>query len=220
VDDLDRAGGIEQAISAIGRGGLAIVVDSATGEGEGDLVMAAEHASAEAINFMVTHGRGLVCVPMLANRLQELAIPPIPSRGIDPLGTAFHISVDYLPQTTTGISAADRAATARALAGRDNTWTDFVRPGHLVPLCYAEGGVLSRAGHTEAAIDLVKMAGCAPVAVICDILSDDGRMARGPELLELGDRHGLPVITIAGLGGRRLHEESIGLDAVLTACAR
>src|SRR5882757_10968330 len=111
VDDLDRAGGIEQAISAIGRGGLAIVVDSATDEDQGDLVMAAEHASAEAINFMVTYGRGLVCVPMLANRLQELAIPPIPSRGIDPLGDAFHISVDYLPQTTTGISAADRAAT-------------------------------------------------------------------------------------------------------------
>jgi 3,4-dihydroxy 2-butanone 4-phosphate synthase/GTP cyclohydrolase II len=199
--------GIEEGIAAIRRGEMVIVVDAATRENEGDLVMAADCATPEAVNFMATHGRGLICVPMLEERLHELGIPQMVARGNDPRNTAFHVSVDHGAETTTGISAADRAATIRALAAPESSASDFVQPGHVFPLCYRDGGVLRRAGHTEAAIDLCSLAERAPAGVICEIAQPDGEMARLPYLLEFGERHGIPVVSIADLIAYRRQRE-------------
>lgn len=189
---------------------MVIVVDAPERENEGDLVMAAQHVSAEAVNFMATHARGLVCAPMPRRRLDELCIPPMVQRNTDPKGTAFHVGVDARAGVTTGISASDRATTIRALAGAASVAGDFTHPGHVFPLAAREGGVLARGGHTEAAIDLTTMAGLAPVAVICEIAREDGEMARMPDLLRFAARHGLQIVSIVELvAARRRADRSV-----------
>jgi 3,4-dihydroxy 2-butanone 4-phosphate synthase/GTP cyclohydrolase II len=186
---------IEAAIDAIAAGGMAVVVDDPSRENEGDLVMAARFVTPEAVNFMATHARGLICVPMLRERLDELEIPPMVDRCTDPKGTAFHVGVDLREQST-GISAAERANTIRALADGSSGAADFRQPGHVFPLAYRSGGVLERAGHTEASIDLAVLAGAGPAAVICEIAAEDGEMMRLPELLEFAEQHDLPIVAI------------------------
>jgi 3,4-dihydroxy 2-butanone 4-phosphate synthase/GTP cyclohydrolase II len=200
---------VERALAAIGAGQIVIVVDAADRENEGDLVMAAQYASARHVHFMATEGRGLVCAPMTASRLAALQIDPMVARNTDPAGTAFHVSVDVRSGTTTGISASDRASTLRALADPRSRAEDFSRPGHVFPLAARSGGVLERAGHTEAAIDLVKLAGLESVAVICEIADSDGEMARMPALLEFAERHQIPMVTIAELAAYRRRTERL-----------
>jgi 3,4-dihydroxy 2-butanone 4-phosphate synthase/GTP cyclohydrolase II len=186
------------AIEAIRCGGMAIVVDDPGRENEGDLVMAAEFATPAAVNFMMTHARGLICAPLPGPRLAELEIPPMTSRPTDPRGTAFHVGVDVVGAAT-GISAGERSATVRALADPNSTAADFTQPGHIFPLRCCAGGVVERAGHTEASIDLARLADLEPAAVICEIAGADGEMLRLPELLSFGARHGLPVVAISDL---------------------
>ena len=201
---------IEAAIAAIQRGEMVVVVDDPGRENEGDLVMAAEKVTPAAINFMATHGRGLICVPMLRERLAELGVPPMAHRPSDHHGTAFHVGVDHRTRATTGISATDRAETILALAGSDAEPADFSVPGHVFPLAYQPGGVLRRAGHTEAAVDLAQLAGLAPAGVICEIARADGEMARMPELLEMAAEHDLLVVSIADLiTYRRRYEQLV-----------
>lgn len=189
---------IEEAIEEIRQGRMIIVVDDESRENEGDLVMAAEKATAEHINFMATYGRGLICVPMTAARLAELEIPLMTTVNTDTMSTAFTVSVDAVG-VHTGISAAERALTVRTLADPNTKPEDLRRPGHVFPLQAKDGGVLRRAGHTEAAVDLARLAGLQPAGVICEIMSDDGTMARVPELKAFARRHGLKMITIADL---------------------
>jgi 3,4-dihydroxy 2-butanone 4-phosphate synthase/GTP cyclohydrolase II len=203
------AANVERAIAAIGAGEMVIVVDAADRENEGDLVMAAQFTTAPHVHFMATEGRGLVCVPMTAARLGTLRIGPMVARNTDPAGTAFHVSVDARSGTTTGISASDRASTIRALADPQSRAEDFSQPGHVFPLAARDGGVLERAGHTEAAIDLVRLAGLAPVAVICEIADSDGEMARMPALVEFAQRHQIPMVTIAELTSYRRRTERL-----------
>ena len=189
---------IEEAVADIRAGRMVLVVDDADRENEGDFIMAAEAATADDINFMVTHGRGIVCVPVAAWRLDELGIQQMVSgSGIDE--TAFTVSIDYRPETTTGTSAHDRAVTARAVADPDVKPQDFQKPGHVFPLRAKEGGVLRRAGHTEAAVDLVTLAGMFPAGVICEVMHADGTMARLPELLRVAEQHQMKLISIADL---------------------
>ena len=202
-------GRVERALAAIGAGRMVVVVDAADRENEGDLVMAAQFVSGSDVHFMATEGRGLVCVPMTAARLGALRIEPMVAHNSDPAGTAFHVSVDARSDTTTGISASDRAVTIRALAEPHSRAEDFSRPGHVFPLAARDGGVLERAGHTEAAIDLVKLAGLEPVAVICEIADSDGEMARMPALLEFAERHQIPMVTIAELAAYRRRTERL-----------
>ncbi len=197
------------AVSAIAAGGMAIVIDAADREDEGDLVMAGDCVTPAAINFMARHGRGLICVPMLRDRLCDLGIPPMTASNTDPHGTAFHVGVDLAKGTTTGISAADRARTVRALSSPDSVAPDFNQPGHVFPLAYRDGGTLRRAGHTEASVDLAVLAGRAPCAVICEIADDDGEMARGPYLREFAKIHALPVVTIDELIAYRRSRERL-----------
>ncbi len=189
---------IEEAIEDIKAGKMLIVVDDEDRENEGDLVMAAEKVTPQAINFMATYGRGLICVPMKGERLDELDIKPMVFDNTDNHETAFTVSVDY-KTTRTGISAYERAETIRALISPEVKPSDFRRPGHVFPLRYKEGGVLRRAGHTEAAVDLAVLAGLYPAGTICEIMNDDGTMARVPELMEFARVHGLKIITIADL---------------------
>jgi 3,4-dihydroxy 2-butanone 4-phosphate synthase/GTP cyclohydrolase II len=175
---------------------MVIVVDSRDRENEGDLVIAAEHADAAAINFMATHGRGLICMPMTAERLAALDIPPMTKRNSDPHGTAFHVGVDAKDGTTTGISANDRALAARVLASPDSRASDLTMPGHLFPLAAHPGGLDARRGHTEASVELVRAAGLQPAAVICEIADEDGAMARLPQLASLAARHDLLIVTV------------------------
>jgi 3,4-dihydroxy 2-butanone 4-phosphate synthase/GTP cyclohydrolase II len=200
---------VERAVAAIAAGEMVIVVDSADRENEGDLVMAAQHVNARDVHFMATEGRGLICVPMTAARLAALRIEPMVACNTDPAGTAFHVSVDLRAGTSTGISARDRAATIQALADPHSCAEDFSRPGHVFPLAAREGGVLERAGHTEAAIDLVTLAGLDPVAVICEIADSDGEMARMPALVEFAARHRIPMVTIAELTAHRRRTEKL-----------
>jgi 3,4-dihydroxy 2-butanone 4-phosphate synthase/GTP cyclohydrolase II len=201
---------IEEAVGAIACGEMVVVVDSPERENEGDLVMAADKVTPEAVNFMASFGRGLICVPMARERLAELAIAPMVAEGTDPHGTAFHVGVDHRELATTGISAADRAATIAALAAPGSTAQHFTRPGHVFPLAARPGGVLQRPGHTEAAVDLATLAGLRPAGVICEIIADNGEMARLPELLDFAGEHGLVVVTIRDLiAYRRRHERCI-----------
>lgn len=200
---------VEEAAAAISRGEMVVVIDSPDRENEGDLVMAAEHATASDINFMATQGRGLICVPLLPERLEALGIPPMVVGSSDSHGTAFHISVDLKEGTTTGISASDRAKTIRALADPATVGSDLTRPGHVFPLAYSKGGVLRRAGHTEAAIDLSQLAGCGSAAVICEIAREDGEMARLPALLAFAEQHGLLVLAISDLIAYRRRTERL-----------
>ncbi len=189
----------EEAIAEIQRGRMLIVVDDEDRENEGDLICAAERATPEAVNFMARFGRGLVCVPMEDERLRELDLQPMVQVNTAKLGTPFTVSVDAIEGTTTGISAYDRAVTIRALLHPSTRPEDLGRPGHIFPLAARRGGVLRRAGHTEAAVDLARLAGLYPAGVLCEILNEDGTMARLPHLLEFGAAHGLRVLTIAEL---------------------
>lgn len=189
---------IEDAIEDIRQGKMVIVIDDEDRENEGDLVAAAEKVTPEMVNFMVTYGRGLICVPMTQDRLRQLRLPQMTEHNTEPMRTAFTISVDDR-RVKTGISAFERAQTIRTLSDPASKPEDLVRPGHIFPLRAADGGVLRRAGHTEAAVDLARLAGLDPSGITCEILNDDGTMARTPQLMEFAKRHGLRFITIADL---------------------
>ncbi|GGB66203.1 bifunctional 3,4-dihydroxy-2-butanone-4-phosphate synthase/GTP cyclohydrolase II [Fictibacillus barbaricus] len=189
---------IEEAVADLRAGKIVIVVDDEDRENEGDFVALAEGITAETINFMVTHGRGLVCTPISEEIALKLDLSPMVATNTDSHGTAFTISVDHI-STTTGISAQERAATVRELVNGDSVPSDFKRPGHIFPLIGKKGGVLRRAGHTEAAIDLANMAGSKSAGVICEIMKEDGTMARVPELVELAKQHNMKLITIKDL---------------------
>ena len=201
---------IEQAIEEFRDGKPVILVDDEDRENEGDLIIAAEKVTPEAINFMVTHGRGLVCIPLTAQRLEELGLPMMVGNNTSRFSTAFTVSVDATRGTTTGVSAFDRAATIRAMVDPATKPDDLARPGHIFPLRYQEGGVLVRAGQTEGSIDLARLAGLYPAAVLCEILRDDGTMARMPDLEEFAAAHGLLIISVAQIiAHRRLHENMV-----------
>lgn len=190
---------VSEAVAEIRAGRPLIVTDAADRENEGDLVVAAEHATPEVVNFMVTHGRGLVCVPMRPERLDALGLPLMVADNTTPHGTAFTVPVDAREGTTTGISAHERATTIAALIDPATRPEALLRPGHVFPLRSDPGGVIARAGHTEAAVDLAFLAGCYPAGVVCEILSDDGTMARGPSLEAFAHRHGLKRLSIEAL---------------------
>lgn len=201
---------IQEAIEDIRQGKMIVVVDDEDRENEGDLLMAAEKVTPEAVNFMAKYGRGLICLPIKAERLDELKIPPMVLREGDHLGTAFSVSIDARDGITTGISAHERALTIRKVLDPEAGPEDFVRPGHVFPLRAKEGGVLRRPGHTEAAVDLARLAGLYPAGVICEIMNEDGAMARLPELVDFSRHHGLRLISIADLiTYRRQHERLI-----------
>jgi len=208
TDALDRSvfASIPEALADIKAGKIVLVVDDADRENEGDFIIAAEHCTDEVVNFMVTHGRGIVCVPVTGDRLDELAIPQMVNNANGD-ETAFTVSIDYRPAITTGTSAQDRAATARAVTDPNALPGDFQKPGHVFPLRAKEGGVLRRAGHTEASVDLAQMAGCFPAGVICEVMNEDGTMARLPELVRVATEHGLKLISIADLIEYRRHRE-------------
>lgn len=190
---------VEEAIQDIKDGKMIIVVDDEDRENEGDFICAAEKITPGIINFMATHGRGLICVPMTAGRLEELGLSSMVADNTARMGTPFTVSVDAKEGTTTGTSAHDRARTIKTLVDPDARPWDLARPGHIFPLRAMEGGVLRRAGHTEAVVDLARLAGLAPAGVLCEIMDDDGTMARVPRLFEMAEKHGMKFITIADL---------------------
>jgi 3,4-dihydroxy 2-butanone 4-phosphate synthase/GTP cyclohydrolase II len=200
---------VESAIQAIAAGGLVIVTDDEGRENEGDLLMAAEKATPELVNMMIRYARGLICVPMTEPQLKRLGINPMVQQNREAMRTAFTVSVDAAEGITTGISAFDRARTIRLLADPTTRADELVQPGHIFPLCARPGGVLERAGHTEAAVDLAALAGLKPTAVICEILNEDGTMARLPELREFARQHRLPLISIASLIEYRHRREQL-----------
>jgi 3,4-dihydroxy 2-butanone 4-phosphate synthase/GTP cyclohydrolase II len=200
---------IDEALAALAEGQMIIVVDDQDRENEGDLTIAAEKVTPEAINFMARFGRGLVCLPMAAERLDELQIPLMVRDNTSRFETAFCTPIDALGKTTTGISAYDRAATVRAAIDPASKPADFARPGHVHPLRAQPGGVLVRAGQTEAAVDLARIAGLYPAGVICEIMNEDGTMARVPQLTRFAKKHGLLMITIADLIKHRMRTESL-----------
>lgn len=199
---------IEEAIEDIRQGKMVVMVDDEDRENEGDLVMAAEMATPEAINFMATYGRGLVCVPMTRDRIHALKLEPMVTNNTDPHQTAFTVSVDCV-KSTTGISAFERAQTINCLVSPNSKPTDLHRPGHIFPLQAREGGVLVRAGHTEGSVDLARLAGLQPAGVICEIMNDDGTMARVPDLLLFVEKHNLKFITLKDLIAYRRQSEKI-----------
>jgi len=191
---------IEEAIAAIAAGGIAVVVDDEDRENEGDLIMAAEHVTEEKVAFFLEHTSGVICVPLTPERVEQLRLPLMVAENTESQRTAFTVSVDAASGTTTGISAGDRAATVAALIDPATRPTDLLRPGHVFPLRYRPGGVLKRAGHTEAAVDLAVAAGCSPAGMLCEVVSADKRgMARLPELERFAAEHGLPLVSIADL---------------------
>src|SRR5712692_2984741 len=190
---------IESVIADLQKGRMVVVVDDAERENEGDLIMSAECVSAEAINFMAKHGRGLICVPMISERLRQLGVEQMVRQNREAFKTDFQVSVDAATGVTTGISAADRARTIKVMADPTAVPEDLVQPGHVFPLRARPGGVLQRAGHTEAAVDLVHLAGRRRMAVICEILSEDGSMARLPDLMQFARKHRLKICTIEEL---------------------
>ena len=200
---------LKKVIEDLRQGKMVILVDDEDRENEGDLVMAAELVTPEAINFMATHGRGLICQPMTAERLAALALPPMTTENTSPFSTAFHLSFEAAEGVTTGISAYDRAHSIRVAADPASTAKDLVRPGHVFPLSARAGGTLVRAGQTEGSIDLMKMAGLRPSAVICEIMNEDGTMARMPQLQEFAETHGLEICTIESIIAYRRRTESL-----------
>lgn len=200
---------IPEAIEDIRNGKMLIVVDDEDRENEGDFLMAAEKVSAEAINIMAKHGRGLICVPITQNKARDLNLDFMVTEGADPDEAAFTISVDHKQRTTTGISAPDRANTIRELINPDANPDDFRKPGHIFPLVAADGGVLRRAGHTEAAIDLARLAELEPAGIICEIMKDDGDMARLPDLMKIAEEFDMKIITIKDLIAYRMEHESL-----------
>ncbi|MGE5391068.1 MAG: bifunctional 3,4-dihydroxy-2-butanone-4-phosphate synthase/GTP cyclohydrolase II [Deltaproteobacteria bacterium] len=199
---------IQEAIKDVQAGKMLILVDDEDRENEGDIIVAADKATPEVINFMVTHARGLVCTPMMGSRLDELEIQAMVTENTDNHETAFTVSVDHR-STSTGISAHERATTIAALINDDSVAGDFRKPGHIFPLRYKEGGVLRRAGHTEGSIDLARLAGLYPAAVICEIMNEDGTMARIPELLEFAQKHDMKIVSIADLIEYRRRREKL-----------
>ena len=190
---------IEEAIAEIKAGGMIVVVDDEDRENEGDLVFAAEKVTPAAINFLAKHGRGLICVPMQPERLDELGLGPMVVENTAKMGTRFTVSVDAIENTTTGISAFDRAHTVKVLIDPSSKPEDLAKPGHIFPLRAADGGVLRRAGHTEAVVDLMRLAGLYPAGVLCEIMDEDGQMARLPQLMEMAARFKLKIVTIKDL---------------------
>lgn len=207
--DSEIFASIEDAVAAISRGEIVVVVDDEDRENEGDLIMAAEHATPEAITFFVRHTSGVICAPLSGDRLDELEIPLMVHENTESHRTAFTYTVDYVHGTTTGISAADRSATIRALCDPRTKPADLARPGHIFPLRYSQGGVLKRAGHTEAAVDLARMAGCYPAGVLCEIVNDDGTMARVDDLVGFCREHNLLMISIAQMIKYRRQTEKL-----------
>ena len=207
---------IDDVISDVARGRIVIVTDDADRENEGDLVMAAEKATPNAVNFMATHGRGLICVPISNERAEQLGLQRMVAQNREMYRTDFTVSVDAARGVTTGISAHDRATTIQAIANPKSAPDDLVQPGHVFPLRAKDGGVLRRAGHTEAAVDLAGMAGLQPAGVLCEILHDDGTMARLPELMEFRKKHGLRICTIQSLiAHRRVREKLVELQQIV-----
>ena len=200
---------IDDVIAAIARGEMVVIVDDEDRENEGDLIMAAEHVTAEKLAFIIRHTSGVVVAPLPGERCDDLRLPMMVDHNTESHRTAFTVSVDLLEGTSTGISAADRALTIRALADGTVGYQAFARPGHVFPLRAREGGVLKRAGHTEAAVDLARMAGCEPAGVICEIQNDDGTMARLPQLIEFCREHNLLLSSIAALVEWRRHKERL-----------
>lgn len=200
---------IENAIAAIARGEFVVAVDDADRENEGDLIMAAEHVTPDAMAFMIRHTSGVICLPLEGDRCDALQLPLMVANNTEAQRTAFTVSVDARAGTSTGISAADRAATVHALIDPDTRPDDLARPGHIFPLRYREGGVLKRAGHTEAAVDLARLAGGYPSGVLAEVTNDDGTMARLPELERFAAEHNLLVISIADLIRYRRHREKL-----------
>jgi 3,4-dihydroxy 2-butanone 4-phosphate synthase / GTP cyclohydrolase II len=201
---------VEDAIAAVGRGEIVVVVDDEDRENEGDLIMAADAVTPEKIAFFLDHTSGLICVPLTPERVEHLDLPLMVTSNTEAQRTAFTVSVDYRHGTTTGISAEDRAATIKALADPHIRPADLNRPGHVFPLRYRPGGVLKRAGHTEAAVDLARAAGMSPAGVLCEVVTEDKTgMARLPELTEFSKRHGLHLISIADLIRYRRHKDKL-----------
>jgi 3,4-dihydroxy 2-butanone 4-phosphate synthase/GTP cyclohydrolase II len=200
---------IEDIVADMRAGKIVILVDEEDRENEGDLILAADHVTADAINFMAKFGRGLICLTLSRERCERLQLPPMTARNGDKKGTAFTASIEAAEGVTTGISAADRARTVQAAVARNAVPADLVQPGHIFPLQAVDGGVLMRAGHTEAGCDLAAMAGCSPASVICEIMNDDGTMARLPDLQLFAAEHGLKIGTIADLIAHRSRVESL-----------
>lgn len=200
---------IEEALETFARGGMVVVVDDENRENEGDIIIASDSVTTEAIAFMMKHARGLICVAMEGERLDALNIPLMVPNNTEYLKTAFTVSVDYIHGTTTGISAADRAATVAALMNETAVPEDFARPGHIFPLRAHPDGVLGRPGHTEAAVDLARLVGKRPSGVICEVANDDGTMARLPDLIEFCRLHSLPIITIEDLINYRRQQDKL-----------
>ena len=212
---------IEDAIAAIGRGEIVVVVDDEDRENEGDLIMAAEFATEEKLAFFVRHTSGVICAPVTDARADALELPLMVSSNTEAMRTAFTVTVDYAHGTSTGISAHDRALTLRAMIDPEATAADFARPGHIFPLRARAGGVLKRAGHTEAAVDLARMAGLSEAGVLCEIVNEDGTMARVPDLIDFAAEHGLVFISIADLiRYRRRNEKLISRFAEATIPTR
>jgi 3,4-dihydroxy 2-butanone 4-phosphate synthase/GTP cyclohydrolase II len=200
---------IDDVIAAIGRGEMVVLVDDEDRENEGDLIMAAQHVTPEKLAFIIRHTSGVVVAPLTGERCDDLRLPMMVDHNTESHRTAFTVSVDLLEGTSTGISAADRALTIRALADRNVGYQAFARPGHVFPLRAREGGVLKRAGHTEASVDLARLAGCVPAGVLCEIQNDDGTMARLPQLVEFCREHGLLLSSIAALVDWRRRTERL-----------
>ena len=200
---------VPELVAELAAGRMIVLVDEEDRENEGDLVLAADHVSPQAINFMARFGRGLICLTLTRERCERLQLPPMAQRNGTKHGTAFTVSIEAAEGVSTGISAADRARTIQAAVAREARPSDLVQPGHVFPLQAQDGGVLMRAGHTEAGCDLAAMAGCAPAAVICEIMKDDGTMARLPDLELFAQQHGLKIGTIADLIGFRSQHESL-----------
>jgi 3,4-dihydroxy 2-butanone 4-phosphate synthase/GTP cyclohydrolase II len=200
---------VTEAAAVYKQGRFVIIVDDEDRENEGDLCLAAEHVTTEAVNFMARQARGLICVPLTEERCDELELAPMVEQNTSNYGTAFTVSVEARGKTTTGISAADRAATVRTLIDPRTRPADLLRPGHTFPLRAKKGGVLKRAGQTEASVDLANIAGLTPAAVICEIMNEDGTMARVPDLLVFSERHGIPIVQVADIIRHRMRTERL-----------
>lgn len=213
---MDKLNSIDEAVEDVREGKIVIVVDDAERENEGDMVMAAEKVTPEAINFISKHARGLICVPLPKERIEELDLVPMVKVNTAKMGTRFTVSVDALENTTTGISAHDRAQTIRVLIDSKTKPEDLAKPGHIFPIQAMDGGVLSRAGHTEATVDLPRMAGLYPAGVLCEIMDDDGHMARLPRLLEMAKKFNMRVVTVKDLIEHRRRKEKLVQRMVTT----
>jgi len=209
MTDVEKLDSVEEAIKSIANGEMVVVVDDDDRENEGDLIAAASKITPEQMAIMVRHGTGIVCLPITAEDAKRLKLDPMVALNDAPMGTAFTVSIDYKEGLTTGISARERTATAHALANRNVVADDFVRPGHMFPLVAKTGGVLMRSGHTEAAVDLVKLAGLFPAGVICELVNDDGTVKRGPQVMAFAREHGLKIISVADLIAYRQRRERL-----------